>query len=62
MIGKVVSYFRSSAEELKKVSWPGRNKTIKLTVYVVLISLGVSAYLGLLDYSFFKVMSSVIKK
>ena len=62
MIGKVVSYLRSSSEELKKVSWPGRNKTIKLTVYVVLISLGVSAYLGLLDYSFFKVMSSVIKK
>lgn len=62
MIGAVVSYFRSSKEELKKVSWPGRNKTVKLTVYVVLISLGVSAYLGLLDYVFFKVMSLVIKK
>ena len=62
MIGKVVSYFRSSAEELKKVSWPGRSKTIKLTVYVILISLGVSAYLGLLDDVFFRAMSLVIKK
>ena len=62
MIGKVVSYFRSSAEELKKVSWPGRAKTIKLTIYVVLISLGVSVYLGLLDDVFFRTMSLVIKK
>lgn len=62
MIGAIVSYFRSSTEELKKVSWPSRNKTIKLTVYVILISLGVSAYLGLLDYGFFKIMSLIIKK
>ncbi len=62
MIGKVISYFRGSSEELKKVSWPSRNKTIKLTVYVVLISLGVSVYLGLLDDVFFRIMSLVIKK
>jgi len=62
MIGKVVSYFRSSAEELKKVSWPSRSKTVKLTVYVVLISLGVSAYLGLLDDVFFRAMSLVVKR
>lgn len=35
--------------ELKKISWPTKKETIKLTVVVLTISLIVGAYLGIID-------------
>lgn len=35
--------------ELKKVSWPTKNETIKLTIIVVLISLIIGFYIGIID-------------
>lgn len=52
MANRLVQYFLDSKAELKKVSWPTRNETIKYTILVVVISLLVAAFLGLLDYLF----------
>lgn len=41
-IGEVIS-------ELKKVTWPTREETIKLTVVVIAISVIVGAFIGGLD-------------
>jgi len=35
--------------ELKKVTWPTRNNTIRLTVIVVAISLIIGFYIGIID-------------
>jgi len=35
--------------ELKKVTWPSRNNTIRLTVIVVVISLIIGFYIGIID-------------
>lgn len=35
--------------ELKKVSWPTKNETLKLTAFVVLISLIIGFYIGIID-------------
>lgn len=36
-------------DELKKVSWPSREETIRLTMVVILISLIIGAYIGIID-------------
>lgn len=35
--------------ELKKVTWPTREETIRLTIVVVLISLIIGLYIGIID-------------
>lgn len=36
-------------EELKKVSWPTRKETIRLTLIVISISLIIGLYIGIID-------------
>lgn len=36
-------------EELKKVTWPGREETIRLTTVVIVISLIIALYIGIID-------------
>lgn len=52
MANRLVQYFLDSKAELKKVSWPTRQETIKYTILVIAISLLLAAFLGLLDYLF----------
>jgi len=42
-------FIQEAREELKKVTWPTREQTIRLTIVVIIVSLIVSLYLGLLD-------------
>lgn len=38
--------------ELKKVTWPTRNETVKLTVTVIIISVVIGVFIGGLDILF----------
>lgn len=49
---RLVRYIKDSYAEMRKVTWPTREETIKLTIVVILISISVAAFLGLLDYMF----------
>lgn len=44
------SFFGDILAELKKVNWPTRDEVRKLTVMVLVVSFGVGAVLGALDY------------
>jgi preprotein translocase subunit SecE len=46
------NYLRDVRAEMKHVSWPSRPVVIVYTVVVVIVSLVVAIYLGLLDYVF----------
>lgn len=56
----MLNYFREVRAEMKHVSWPSRRLTIVYTIVVVLVSLAVAVYLGLLDYVFSAVIKQVI--
>lgn len=45
----VVAYFRGVAIELKKVSWPDRDETVRLTSVVLGVTVTFAIVLGLLD-------------
>lgn len=46
---KSLTLFTDLFSELKKVSWPTRAETIRLTLVVVLISLIIGLYIGIID-------------
>jgi len=52
LLNKIVNYFRESKIELKKVVWPTKKETVKHTLLVIGISVGVGVLFAVLDYAF----------
>lgn len=52
MIQKIKNYFIESYHELKKVNWPTKSETAKLTIIVIGFSLAIAIFLGILDIIF----------
>lgn len=48
----ILTYFRSSLEELKKVNWPSREVTQSGTLQVIILSLVLAGFIGGIDYLF----------
>lgn len=46
----VVKYFREAKEELAKVTWPTKQETLRYSLIVIAMCVGVAAYFGLLDW------------
>ena len=55
-----MNYLQNVRAEMKHVSWPSRNKTIIYTAVVIVISFGIAAYLGILDFGFSQVIQRII--
>lgn len=56
-----VQFIRQAITELKKVSWPTRQQTVKLTLIVLAVSTIVSIYIGSLDYLFTTIVEMALK-
>ena len=61
MFNKIISFFQESKQELKRVEWPSRKQTVRLTIVVILISLIAAAFLGVLDLGFAQILKLFIK-
>ncbi|MBT3390913.1 MAG: preprotein translocase subunit SecE [Chloroflexi bacterium] len=48
----ITRFYRETVGELRKVTWPTRQEAINLTIVVLFVTFGMSAFLGLLDYLF----------
>lgn len=60
-MNKLITYVKASYEEMKKVTWPTKKETTNYTVLVVIFSLAVAIFLGLLDYIFNLGLTEIIK-
>ena len=60
MLEKLTTFLKEARVEIKKVIWPGRQDTIRYTLAVILISLGVAAFLGGLDFIFTYILNKFI--
>ena len=60
-MNKVSSFLKEVQIELKKVTWPTRPQTIRLTGIVVGVSLVVGLYIGVLDYGLTKLIGLIVK-
>lgn len=57
---KLVRYFKEVRAELRKVVWPTRQTTLRLTGIVVGVTVAMSVFLGLLDLVFSKLFGLII--
>jgi len=50
ILNRLINYLKESQQELKKVVWPSKKEITQHTMLVIGISLGVAAFLGIVDY------------
>lgn len=55
-----VTYIKEVIHEIKKVSWPSRAQTQKMTLIVLGVSIVVGLYIGVIDFIFQKIMTSIL--
>ena len=55
-----VVFLKEVRLELDKVTWPTRDQVIRLTGLVIVISVAVGAFLGLVDFIFVKIMEVLL--
>jgi len=57
-----VVFFGEVKSELTKVTWPTKDQVVRLTGVVVVISLIVGIFVGVLDLSFTKIVEYLVKQ
>lgn len=60
-MNKATKFLKEVQTELKKVIWPTRQQTIRLTTIVVGVSLVVGLYIGMLDYILTKLVGLIVR-
>lgn len=60
MIGKLISFFQESKQEFKRVNWPTFAETTRLTLIVIVFSLAIALFLGVLDSFFAYLLGQII--
>ena len=60
LLNKLIDYMKRSRLEMKQVTWPTRAQTIRYTILVVLISVAIAAYLGILDFAFTSILKVIL--
>ncbi len=56
----VNQYIKDTMTEMKHVSWPSRRQAILFTLLVIVISIAMAAYIGVLDGFFTKLLKIFI--
>jgi preprotein translocase subunit SecE len=51
-MSKIVSYFKNTWNESKKITWPTKKQTLNYSVLVICLSIGFALYFVALDYVF----------
>ncbi len=59
---KIIQFVREAKEELKKVNWPTKKQTTNYTIAVIVISIAVAIFLGILDYIFSGLIKMIVFK
>ena len=60
MIARIRNYFAEAWSELRKVAWPTRQTVINLTLIVIAVSIGVGAYIAVLDLGLSSLLDQVL--
>lgn len=58
--GGIRRFYRETLGELRKVTWPTRQEATKLTKIVVIVTFGMSAFLGIVDFLFTRLFALIL--
>ena len=56
----IIKFIGEARDELKKVSWPSREETIRYTIIVIVFSLVLGGVIGVIDYLFQLLLESLV--
>lgn len=56
----VIKFFKDSYNEIRKVQWPTKDETVRLTGYVIGVSLIVGVFVTGADYLFKELLTIVL--
>jgi len=56
----ILRFIKEARDELKKVSWPNRQTTVRYTIIVIATSIIVGIVIGSVDYFFSLILEQVI--
>jgi preprotein translocase subunit SecE len=59
-IASIKDYFAGAMSEMKKVVWPTKKQTIRYSIAVILMSLFVAFFFGILDFAFSELLGILI--
>ena len=57
---RIRRFYRETIGELRKVTWPNREEATNLTIIVVLVTFGMSAFLGIVDFLFTRLFALIL--
>jgi len=57
-----VTFLKEVRDELRKVVWPTRDEIIRLTGVVIIVSVGVGIFLGVVDFILTKIVGLLITR
>lgn len=57
---RIKRWFKETAGELRKVSWPTREEALALTRIVLIVTIIMSAILGILDFIFARLVGLLV--
>lgn len=60
-VGKTRQFLREAKMELTKVKWPTRKELIASTAVVIVLTLLVALFLGLVDFGLIKIIKNVVR-
>lgn len=55
-----IGIFRDVVSELRRVTWPTREETTRLTIMVIGVSATIGLFLGLIDMGFARLFQSIL--
>jgi len=58
----LIEYIKDTKSEMKHVSWPTKKQALSYTMLVLLISVVVAFFLGLVDFSLSELLGNIISR
>jgi preprotein translocase subunit SecE len=58
--GASFQFIAETVSELRKVTWPTRQETTRLTILVIIIAATIGAVLGLIDLGFSRLIGAIL--
>jgi len=59
-VKELVEFFEESKVEIKKVVWPTRKETVTTCIAVLVVSVVIALYLGVVDLALSKIVEAIL--
>ena len=62
VVSGVINYLNEVRGEMAKVTWPAREKTIKIVGLIIIISIVMGVFIGGLDFLLSRLLSIILQR